>query len=47
MIGAAPLPQIKPGATLVKAITKVRTGVAGSSPPLNPGAPDNRHYLHG
>jgi hypothetical protein len=47
MIGAAQLPQIKPGAMLVKAITKVRTTVAGSSSPLNPEAPDNRHYLHG
>jgi hypothetical protein len=47
MIGAAPLPQIKPGAMLVKAITKVRTTVADSSSPLNPEAPDNRHYLHG
>jgi len=27
MIGAAQLPQIKPGAMLVKAITKVRTAV--------------------
>ena len=47
MIGAAPLPQIKPGAMLVKAVTKVRTAVAGSSSALNPEAPDNRHYLHG
>lgn len=47
MIGAAPLPQIEPGVMLVKAITKVRTTVAGSSSPLNPEAPDNRHYLHG
>jgi hypothetical protein len=47
MIGAAPLPQIEPGAMLVKAITKVRIAVAGSSLPLNPEAPDNRHYLHG
>jgi hypothetical protein len=47
MIGAAQLPQIKPGAMLVKAITKVRATVADSSSPLNPEAPDNRHYLHG
>jgi hypothetical protein len=45
MIGTAPLPQIKPGAMLVKAITNVLT--VGSSSPLNPEAPDNRHYPQG
>ena len=46
MTGAAPLPT-RPGAMLVKAITKVRTAVGGWSSPPNPEAPDNRHYLHG
>jgi hypothetical protein len=47
MIGTAPLPEIKPGAMLVKAMTNVLTAVAGSSSSLNPEAPDERHYLHG
>ena len=44
MTGTAPLPQIKPGAILVKAITNMLTAGAGSS---SPEAPDNRHYLQG